>query len=101
MRHPAASQPSGARSSRRGAFERGLLLALVLHATGLALSALLVPPADGPPGAKLPPTDPTLAALEFELEQQAEPGQASATGAAESGQPSATAGSEAESVAAF
>ena len=76
MRHPAASPARGARSSQRGAFGRQLGLALVLHALGLALVAVLPPAAwERAPGALTPSEPSDVAALEFELE--GEPGQQS------------------------
>lgn len=76
MRHPAAHPARGARSSQRGAFGRGLGLAVVLHALGLALVAVLPPAAWERAPAALRPSGPSdVAALEFELE--GEPGQQS------------------------
>jgi len=68
MRHLGPSAATGARSSRPGAFGGGLVLALVLHATGLGLVALLPPWVQQRTPAAPPRSDSSAVALEFELE---------------------------------
>jgi hypothetical protein len=72
MPRPGLNHASGARSSRRGAFAGGLVLALVLHASGLSLVALLPPWALAPAAPSR--SEPSPVALEFELESDVEPG---------------------------